>query len=460
MFHRGHDFDRAAGPAFESFSYGGHHEPPHHRPGPRIWSSDEIPPCIDFPSFSREYPDPAVNVSAMSMLLRSYPIMVYFVIIPVLVLTRNEVPRRRLSVLTLDVLKQLIASMLSQVLFVIVLLTTLPPPDFSDPMFCRIPVVVLITDTVVGLPVLWLSHRLLMRVVRRLHGGISRAEAARIGVESGAYGRPIRKMAFVKQTLVFVLACTFTKFFTHGLTYSARSVDAKIVRFVLGWTWNLGLGPGAEFIVAKVLYPFFFWSIQSLAIDRIIRYNPLMGAKAFEYYEDERASSLSEAEGLTSSYSPRSTVFRDDDTDVRAASPPLTSTVTRHPLFAANHIPATSLLTSLSSYNNLFPARSSRIQMAHLISPSPLGPNSSLASPPGQASSPPFYHTPATPEVVPVLAHADPALILADDNPGEEELPTYADSQRQAAASRESDRARLMDLKASQGAPASPDSQS
>ncbi|KAK9427938.1 hypothetical protein V1505DRAFT_242131 [Lipomyces doorenjongii] len=443
---------------------------PHHLGRPHFFDENpRIPPCDSLNKHFTHVPFAVVVLS----------LGIFFL------LRRVERRRGRLATWILDLLRQSIASAVSSFLFVFVLFMSMDSREYSDPTMCRLPVVSLFFDTFIGLPLLYFAHKFVYAAARRISLGRARyvlnEEIVKVGLQSGNYGHPVRISVFVKQTLLLCSAYIFTKFFASFLLYSVKSLDRLLAMILLGWTWHMG--QGAEILMAKAVYPLIFWTIQYVAIDRIIRYSPQTARKcqgdleeAVDRYEqgdqaggelgghatvDEDSTSIplqevvdmrphyetattrgsSPARNADSrlSLSPQEQLQRNisrpaNESQDRSATPTSQASSLSPRQFALpSSTTHTSILTTL-----LAPP----LRVSSATCPEPSCANGHLgtaeATAVAQAPSPPSYITP------PISVHYDPL----DMEPGaEEELPTYADSQRQALESRERDRQRIMDLK-------------
>ncbi|KAK9376480.1 uncharacterized protein V1513DRAFT_248789 [Lipomyces chichibuensis] len=357
-------------------------------------------------------------------------------------LRRVERPRGRLSTWILDLLRQSIASVVSSFLFLFVLYMSMDFQEYWDPTICRLPVVSFFFQTFIGLPLLYLAHKFVFAVARRISLGRARYvlndEIARVGLQSGNYGQPVRFSVFVKQTLLLCSAFIFTKFFTSFLLYSVKSLDGFLVVILLGWTWRMG--QGAEILMAKAVYPLIFWTIQYVAIDRIIRYSPPTARKcqsdleeALDRYEQGEEAGV-ELGGSATIDDESTCIPLQAVVDMRphseTATSPESSPASSPRHFAPSTTTSTSILTTLLT---------APLRMPSVTSPDPSCANGHLGAAEAtvaQAAPPPSYITP------PISVHP-----LEMEPGAEEELPTYADSQRQALESRERDRQRIMDLK-------------
>ncbi|KAK9388501.1 hypothetical protein V1515DRAFT_614556 [Lipomyces mesembrius] len=442
---------------------------PHHLRRPHFFDENpSIPPCD---SLNKNFTHVPLAIFVLSL-------GIFFL------LRRVERPRGRLSTWILDLLRQSIASAVSSCLFVFVFFLSMDSRENSDPTMCRIPVVSFFFDTFIGLPLLYFAHKFVFAAARRISLGRARyvlnGEIVRVGLQSGNYGHPVRISVFVKQTLLLCSAYIFTKFFASFLLYSVKSLDRLLAMILLGWTWHMG--QGAEILMAKAVYPLIFWTIQYVAIDRIVRYSPQTARKcqgdleeALGMYEqgeqagvelggpatvDEESTSIPlqevvdmrpHSETATSRGSSparyadsRLSLSLQEQLQRNISSPanecqdhtsPISSPTGESPRHFAlpSSTTHTSILTTL-----LTPP----LRVSSVASPEPSCVNSHLgaaeATAVTQAASPPSYITP------PMSVHYDPLDMEPDT---EEELPTYADSQRQALESRERDRQRIMDLK-------------
>ncbi|KAK9245661.1 hypothetical protein V1506DRAFT_537584 [Lipomyces tetrasporus] len=436
---------------------------PQHPRSPHFWEKNgTIPPC-DF--LNKRFAHGHFTILVLSF-------TIFFL------LRRLEWPRRRLSIWFLDFLRQSIAGVASKFLFVIVFYMSMDSHVYTDPIVCRLPVVSFFFETVIGLPMLYCIYRGVFALARRISLGRARYilndEVFRVGLQSGNYGNPIRVSVFVKQTLLLCCASIVTKFFESFLLYSARSFDKLLVMILLGWTWQLG--NGAEILMAAVVYPLVFWTIQYITIDRIIRYSPQSARKTQGDLEegqdrcdqdgeavfgggqlatvDERGVPLQErvatrtqpdivnsgepssaryvASRLSSSsqaQSLRNPAEGIEHQDRFAISPSQTSSSSGE---------SSSYFTSPSSSRHTSILTTLLTAPRHFSSPTSSGSSSTAATTVTRAVAPPSYVSP------PMPVPCDP---LEEESHTEEELPTYADSQRQALESSDRDRQRIMDLK-------------
>ncbi|KAK9321757.1 hypothetical protein V1517DRAFT_162191 [Lipomyces orientalis] len=436
--------------------------PPHLGP-PHFWDKNgTIPPC-DF--LNKRFAHGHFTILVLSF-------TIFFL------LRRLEWPRRRLSIWLLDFLRQSIAAIASKFLFVIVFYMSMDYHVYTDPMLCRLPVVSFFFETVIGLPMLYWIYRGVFAVARRISLGRARYilndEVTRVGLQSGNYGNPIRVTVFLKQTLLLCCASIVSKFFESFLLYSARSFDRWLVMILLGWTWQLG--NGAEILMAAVVYPLVFWTIQYIITDRIIRYSPQSTRKSqgdveaqdrrdqdeeavFEggqratvgeergvplqervatgtqpeiansrepsspRYVASRLSSSSQAQSLQNT---AEGIEHQDRSAIRPSQTSSSSGESSRYLASPSSSRHTSILTTLLTAPR------------HFSSPTSSSSSSTAATTVTRTVAPPSYLPP------PMPVPCDPLEVESD---AEEELPTYADSQRQALESRDRDRQRILDLK-------------
>ncbi|KAK9486163.1 hypothetical protein V1527DRAFT_489314 [Lipomyces starkeyi] len=441
---------------------------PHHLRRPHFFDkTPSIPPCD---SLNKHFTHVPFAIFVLSL-------GIFFL------LRRVERPRGRLSTWILDLLRQSIASAVSSCLFVFVLYMSMDSQEYSDPTMCRLPVVSFFFETFIGLPLLYFAHKFVFAAARRITLGRARYvlndEIARVGLQSGNYGHPVRISVFVKQTLLLCSAYIFTKFFASFLLYSVKSLDGLLAMILLGWTWHMG--QGAEILMAKAVYPLIFWTIQYVVIYRIIRYSPQTARKcqgdleeALQRYEqgeeggvelgvpatvDEELTSIPLQEVVDMRPHSETATSRESSparyADSRLSLSPQAQLQRNIPPPANEYLEYSATPTSQRSSPTgesprlfAFPSSTTHtsilttlltppLRVSSVTSPEPSCANAE-ASVVAQTAPPPSYINPPTP------VHYDPIEM----EPGtEEELPTYADSQRQALESRERDRQRLMDLK-------------
>ncbi|KAK9235428.1 hypothetical protein V1525DRAFT_381593 [Lipomyces kononenkoae] len=387
---------------------------------------------------------------------------------------RLERRRDRLATCILDLVRQLIATAVARSLFIFAVKTSVDSEEYySDPIVCRLSVVSLVFETLIGLPLLYLSHKFIYAVARRISLGrakyVPNDEVARVGLQSGNYGNPVRIRLFIKQTLLLCSASTFTFSFVSFLMHSAKGLDSRLEIILLGWTWHMG--PGAEKIMLKGVYPVFFWTIQYMIIDRMIRYRPQTARKsqgdleaALDRYERDARRAGIEVGSIheRSSDAPVQLVentmahshpdtSRDPAQVTHGGRLPLPRPQIEGQQYSATPTPPASSSVE-SSRNFIFPSTSTPASiLATLLTP-PMRPSSSTSSAAAQSSATPSNTVaqnpvhPVPPSYIPssIPAHYDPL----NAEPGtEDELPTYADSQRQALETGDRDRQRIMDLK-------------
>ncbi|KAK9476137.1 hypothetical protein V1514DRAFT_285987 [Lipomyces japonicus] len=202
--------------------------------------------------------------------------------------------KRRFGVWFLDLSRLLIADGISKAIFILVFWFTFKSVDQDNPDICRLPVLEHFYDTIVGVPLCLLAHRLVYAVsVRAIIGRIRYApkdEVIRAGLASGHYGHPIRLHNFLKQTLVLTLSYTFARFVVGLIIYSTKSLDRLLITALLGWTWPMG--PGAEVLIAFMVYPLLFFSVKYVVMDRYIRYRWKAKSKSNDDVEEDGAINL------------------------------------------------------------------------------------------------------------------------------------------------------------------------
>ncbi|KAK9366279.1 hypothetical protein V1509DRAFT_569200 [Lipomyces kononenkoae] len=413
----------------------------HHIPRPHFVGEDgSIPPC----EFLNKHKLPGASLAVFVLALA-----IFFSI--------RRIERRGdgLAVCLLDLARQLIATAVSRCFFGFMFKSSINSQDYySDPIVCRLPVVSYFFGTFIGLPLLYVSHKLIFAVARRISLGrkkyVPKDEIARAGLQSGNYGNPIRFRLVVKQTLLLCSASIFTNSILSFVMYSARSWDSGLEMILLGWTWHMG--PGAEKIMAEGVYPLLFWTIQYMMVDRIIRYRPQTPRKsqgdleaALDRYETDEGAGIEVGDRAHGSATDvpvqeiQNTIALSDTRTSRD----LARLRDAHQQYstAPNHLAPSS---AVESSRNLLSRSTPASILTSLLTPS-VGASSSMSSGIIQTSATPSI--PVAQNTVPA-SHIPPSTPVHYDplnsEPGtEDELPTYAE----ALESRERDRQRLMDLK-------------
>ncbi|KAK9449949.1 uncharacterized protein V1518DRAFT_426819 [Limtongia smithiae] len=451
------------------------------------------------------------------------------------VVRRLERRRPRRSYV-LDVARQLLAEVTAAALFAMILLSSFHEQDYENPMLCRVPIALLFLDTAIGLPLLWAVHHGVYALARLAAFGhlshLSDDDIQKRGLRSGVYGSPPRFALFARQTALLALAYIFTKFATAAIVYSIPSLTLFIVHAMVGWVWPLG--SGAELLMARVVYPVLFWSIQYIAIDRMVRHTPRRSRKtnmdmqdgdrlnslesyayrdytnptdvsdASDYEEEEEIGELQQQQQLpigeenAIELSPilrTESILSDDESRVLSSDSDSISfsSATSSSVLAPSSVSSLSTTRSCNAHAHTATdddvssaARSTR----PLSSTPPHAPPSFpfslqnttfaqrsilttlLMAPPSQlllpsirsvsSSADASFLSPTLSDVTSLetssssisslqlsLPQDPPAQyeFAAEDLITDEELPTYADSQRQALESRERDRQRIMDMK-------------
>ncbi|KAK9457566.1 hypothetical protein V1511DRAFT_509006 [Dipodascopsis uninucleata] len=390
-------------------------------------TTDEIPKCI-FYMHHAEF-------------ARYLPLVAFIgAVILLFVVRKMERPRRPIGPWILDFNRQIVSAVISGFIAHLAGGATLEM-SVGKHMGCRISLVIYFFETVIGIPVIYLTYKLLFRFSRYVFLGRKSTrlyeDELKFGLQSGAYGHPVKFTIFALQTLFLTVAFTVARLFVLLIVSASSETSEAVVKGLLGWSWVLG--PGAEILLLKGIYPFLFWSIRFVSIDFLIRYWPRASSKDNEQ---------SEYNASTCGFPTMRSHYGDEVADLEQLVDLNSSTTTDND--SQGTVVADGIVhLSTSSHGqsqveqSMNQRQSSDVEVAIDVSSGAI-PNEppSYAIDVGSSQDTPVVDCPQvlSPEI-------QVQIQSSDDQVPEEELPTYDDSQREALLDRERQRQRILDMK-------------
>ncbi|KAK7205730.1 hypothetical protein BZA70DRAFT_139218 [Myxozyma melibiosi] len=423
---------------------GGPPPPPFHGGAPGHFRPDKN----SFGAGSHAPPCSAPGSAIPQLIVLVYIFAIFFLVIS----RRLERPRRRLSTWASDCLRQIVAFAASNFAVIAVLSSTHAPgqvPFASSPVLsCRVPTVADFLDTTLGLMLFWPVHTGLYAVLRLIPAFKS--------LRSGVYQSSVS--LFFLQTSLLALCLLIAKLTVATMVTEFIGLDTMVVNVLLRWTWHIG--PGAEVLMIRAVYPLLFATTQLLVVDRIIRHksHSLLRKTSADFCDeaqepmiqsDNYYSFSSAAPGAsTVAPTPAPATEQRAPLEVLTVDPRTSADLPSCDFFEASPSPSThSSSSSSSSSSDASSTCSSPSSISSFTSSITYTDNlpdrsqimNVLLTPPDLA---PAATTPAPPDY--------PLALPEDEDHAGEELPTYDDSQRQALQVRERERQRVMDVKRQQ----------